>query len=79
MLKYRGSIIFDIEKYSIDYFIKNNSDLLEKHKSYSWPMNYDTIEELREKLVREEYSYYVISSSYGLNGWILAKNYKTIL
>lgn len=68
-----GSIIFDIEKYDIIRFLKNNSDLLKKQKNYCWPMVYDTEKELAEKLLEGEYSYYVISSSYGLNGWVLAK------
>lgn len=71
-----GSIIFDIEKYDIIRFLKNNSDLLKKQKNYCWPMAYDTEEELTEKLLEGQYSYYVISSSYGLNGWILAKSYE---
>lgn len=74
-----GSIIFDIEKYEIVQFIKDNIDLLKKQKNYCWPMDYNTDQELIEKLCKEQYSYYVISSSYGLNGWILAKNYETIV
>lgn len=75
----RGSIILDLEKYELIKFIENNRDLLRKQKNYGWPMDYDTIEELLERLLQEQYSYYVIYSSYGLNGWVLAKNYETIL
>lgn len=71
-----GSIIFDIEKSDITLFLKNNSDLLKKQKNYCWPMPYRTEEELTEGLLKGQYSYYVISSSYGLNGWILAKSYE---
>lgn len=39
-------------------------------------MDYSTINELEEKLMREQYEYFVISSSYGLNGWVLAKKYE---
>ena len=70
-----GSILFDIEKYDIDIFLKRNMDLLKKKKNYCWPMSYDTEEELVERLTAGQYCYYVISSSYGLNGWILAKRY----
>lgn len=73
-----GSIILDIEKYEISQFIIDNVDLLKKQKNYCWPMNYDTDQDLIEKLLKEHYSYYVISSSYGLNGWVLAKKYETI-
>jgi hypothetical protein len=71
-----GSIIFDIEKYEIGQFLKNNSELLKKKKNYCWPMDYDTEKELTERLLKDQYSYYVISSSYGLNGWVLAKSYE---
>lgn len=74
-----GSIIFDIEEYSLNQFVKDNSKLLEKQKNYCWPMDYDTIKELTENLLKEQFSYYVISSSYGLGGWVLAKNYEIIL
>ncbi|MCT4542102.1 MAG: hypothetical protein N4A63_01025 [Vallitalea sp.] len=74
-----GSIIFSIEKHELFQFIKDNSDLLKKQKDYCWPMYYNTIEELEERLFKDQYSYYVISSSYGLSGWVIAKNYETIL
>lgn len=70
-----GSIIFDIDKYDIIQFLKDNSDLLKTEKNYGWPIDYNTIEELTERLLKDQYSYYVISSSYGLNGWVLAKSY----
>jgi hypothetical protein len=73
----QGSIIFDIEEYEIIQFIEDNSDLLKKQKNYCWPMDYDTAEELAEILLKEQYSYYVITSSYGLSGWIVSKKYET--
>jgi len=71
-----GSIIFDIDKYDITKFMEDNRGLLEKQKNYCWPMYYDTTKELANKLLQEQYCYYVISSSYGLSGWILAKSYQ---
>ncbi|GAA0134814.1 hypothetical protein YSY43_16540 [Paenibacillus sp. YSY-4.3] len=71
-----GSIIFDVNEYELSYFFKDNHELLEKQKNSCWPMEYDTIEELTEKLVKEQYTYYVVTSSYGLNGWVLAKKYE---
>lgn len=70
-----GSILFDIEKYDVNLFIKRNSDLLKKKKNYCWPMSYNTEDELAERLIADQYCYYAISSSYGLNGWVLAKRY----
>ncbi|WP_327195502.1 hypothetical protein [Paenibacillus alvei] len=71
-----GSIIFDIDNYDIHHFIEDNKEILEEQKNYGWPMDYSTINELEEKLMREQYEYFAISSSYGLNGWVLAKKYE---
>ncbi|MDK8179599.1 hypothetical protein [Paenibacillus sp. UMB4589-SE434] len=71
-----GSIILDIDTYDIHHFITDNKELLEKHKNYSWPMDYTTIDELEGKLIQEQYKYFIISSSYGLSGWVLAKKYE---
>ncbi|WP_438350662.1 hypothetical protein ACP8HI_08480 [Paenibacillus sp. FA6] len=71
-----GSIIFDIDNYEIHHFIEENKEILEKQKNYCWPMEYKTINELEEKLMIEQYKYCVISSSYGLSGWVLAKKYE---
>ncbi|MBT2283614.1 hypothetical protein J7E78_08705 [Paenibacillus polymyxa] len=71
----QGSIILDISTFDIDRFSKHNKELLEKQKNYGWPMHYETIEDLLEYLQNENYNYYVISASYGFNGWIVAKEY----
>ncbi|MCU6711560.1 hypothetical protein M6D81_22955 [Paenibacillus sp. J5C_2022] len=68
-----GSILFDIERYEIDSFLKGNKEILEKRKPYCWPTYYESLDELRELLIKDEYKYYVIGSSYGFNGWVLAK------
>lgn len=72
------SILFDIEKYEINQFLKDNNELLLKKKNYGWPMDYRAIEELEEWLMKEQYSYYVISASYGLSGWVLARRMEII-
>ena len=72
------SIIFDICKYDVNKFIKDNNQLLNKRKNYCWPIDYDNIEELISTLEKEEYNYYIISSSYGLEGWVLAKKVKLL-
>lgn len=73
-----GSIIFDIEKYDLDQFLKDNNDLLIEHKNHWWPIRYDDIDQLMEILINEQYSYYVIFASYGLSGWVLAKEYQVL-
>lgn len=54
-------------------FIEGNLELLERHKPYCWPTYYNTLDELREMLINKQYEYYVIFSSLGLNGWVIAK------
>ncbi|OIB04965.1 hypothetical protein AK95_15260 [Paenibacillus sp. LC231] len=71
----QGSIILDISKYEVSRFLKHNKELLKKQKNYGWPMHYEKIEDLLEHLQNEKYNYYVISASYGLNGWVSAKKY----
>ncbi|WP_426451952.1 hypothetical protein ACP26L_07700 [Paenibacillus sp. S-38] len=70
-----GSIILDIQEYGLKGFFEDNKELLEKQKDYCWPLHYDSIDELSVRLTTEGYLYYVIYSSYGLNGWIVAKQY----
>ncbi|ETT32249.1 hypothetical protein C162_31944 [Paenibacillus sp. FSL R7-269] len=71
----RGSIILDISKFEISRFVKSNKELLEEQKDSAWPMYYEKIEDLLEYLINEQYNCYVISASYGLNGWVIAKEY----
>lgn len=68
-----GSVLNDIDEKDIESFLKENKKLLEEREGYCWPMYYKTIEELKENLLNEEYLYYIINSSYGLSGWVLAK------
>lgn len=72
----QGSIIFDISTFEVSRFLKSNKELLEKQKNYGWPIHYEKPEDLLELLQNEKYNYYVISASYGLNGWVIAKGYK---
>lgn len=73
-----GSIILKIERYDIIEFLEDYSELLKKLKPYCWPFFYKTEEELRERLLKGQYFYYVILSSYGLNGWVVAKDYEAV-
>lgn len=70
-----GSILFGIEKCGIEHFVYENQSLLQKYKDYCWPIDYSTLEELEEYILKGQYSYYHISSSYGLSGWVLSKQY----
>ncbi|MCL6660004.1 hypothetical protein PAEN_08155 [Paenibacillus amylolyticus] len=69
-----GSIILDLDEWDVEHFIPHNRELLESGKGYGWPVSYVSYEELQTRLIEEKYKYMVISSSYGLSGWVLAKN-----
>lgn len=73
-----GSVLFDIEMYEIESFLKGNKEILEERKPYCWPVSYESLDELRELLINNEYKYCVIGSSYGFNGWVLAKKIEII-
>lgn len=67
------SIILDIVESEIDLFVAENKDLLNERKDYSWPMDYDHESELMNYIKENDYKYYIIQASYGLNGWVLSK------
>jgi len=69
----KGSIILDVEEYSLDYFLMAGSALVKERECSGWPIFYKTENELMEFFQANEYKVFEISSSYGLNGWIFAK------
>lgn len=71
-----NSIILCVEDLAIEAFIKDNREELEAKKQYCWPIYFEDIQSLQLFLIRNSYRYIRISSSYGLCGWILAKNFK---
>ncbi len=72
----KGSILLDISTSEISQFLQHNQELLAKQKSYGWPIDYTTNEELITHLQKENLNYYIISASYGLSGWVVAKRYE---
>jgi hypothetical protein len=68
------NIIFEIEQLPLEKFFVRNEKLIEKGKNYGWPIMYKTLNELLDKLQNAKQSYFVIHSSLGLSGWILAEN-----
>ena len=70
------NIILDIEECNIDNFIKDNLPILKKKIQECWPVDYQNIQGLKDFLIRNDYKYIKIISSYGMNGWVLAKAFK---
>ncbi|WEG18948.1 hypothetical protein PQ478_10805 [Alkalihalophilus pseudofirmus] len=68
-----NSILLDIVEEDVHLFASKNKELLHRSKDYSWPMNYENIKELVRYIKQNNYTYYQVQASYGLNGWVLAK------
>ena len=73
-----GTVIFDIKERPLSHFLKSEKITLEISKSSAWPMWYETEEELCSFLQENEFKAFHIGSSYGLNGWVIAKNMELI-
>lgn len=74
----KGSIILAITVSNISGFIAGHAEILQTGKNYSWPATYESIEELEKKLTEAGYKCMNLYSSYGLNGWILAKDLEVV-
>ncbi|WP_430606351.1 hypothetical protein IGJ55_002043 [Enterococcus sp. AZ170] len=72
------SIILDLDELDIKYFFSSNKDLLEEKKNSGWPLMYSSVEELEKMLQESDIRYYVLYSSYGMTGWVLAEKVKII-
>lgn len=74
----KGSIILALTEWDIPSFINGNAEMLQKGKSYGWPTRYESIDELQKELMEGKYRYISLLSSYGMNGWILAKHVEIV-
>ncbi|MGY3777880.1 hypothetical protein [Isobaculum melis] len=72
------SIILDLEEHSLEDFYKYNQSLFEQKEKVNWPVKYHSPLELRQILDDKELKYYSIAASYGLNGWVLARNCEVV-
>jgi hypothetical protein len=69
-----GNILFGIEERDVESLVQDEADLFAESWRWGWPpVEYDgnletLVAALRQRLVRA----YLISSSYGLSGWVLA-------
>lgn len=70
------NIISDIQECEINCFINDNQEELKKMEGYCWPIDYQSNQDLIDFLIFNEYKYIKINSSYGMFGWILAKDYQ---
>ncbi len=71
----QDNILFDVEEITVDEFFQQYQKLLQKSLSYGFPACCSA-EELREQMVREKIRVFVIGSSLGLCGFVLAQKVK---
>lgn len=68
------NIILDITQVTIDHYINSNKDQLAQSLRYAFPACFDSVDALKERLQKENYNIYEISSSLGLCGTVIAKD-----
>ncbi len=68
------SIILDLEERPLDNFFTDNEKLLINGMDYGWPIMVDNLDNLKKEVTTSNLKYYVIRSSYGLNGFVLSES-----
>lgn len=69
-----GTLLFDITETSAQHLYAAHKDLFERRKNYGWPvLSYRTVEELMQMLTSQNMRVFDISSSCGLNGFVMAQ------
>ncbi len=68
------NVLSTLKEEDINKFLKLNQAYLEESLNYGSPRYLDSISELKEFLKNNDYKVYFLSASFGMNGWILAKD-----
>ena len=68
----QDNILFGMDEITADVFFKQYKEMLDRTVSYGFPACC-SIEELRERMEREHIRVFVIDSSLGLSGFVLAQ------
>lgn len=69
-----GTILFGIEETSPEQVYADYHSIFESNKNYGWPkIRYDTEAELLAALEAQAVKGFLISSSYGMDGFVLAQ------
>lgn len=71
----QDNILFDMDEITADVFFEQYKEMLDRTVSYGFPACC-SIEELRERMDREHIRIFVIASSLGLCGFVLAQEVK---
>ena len=74
-----STILFDIEEASPEQVYADYRNLFERNKNYGWPeIRYDTEAELLAALKSKGVKGFLISSSYGMDGFVLAQEMRLL-
>ena len=73
-----GNILFDIEEWPPDNFFKEYKETLNTISRYGFPLDFNTGQEFCDVLSKKNMKIFVINSSYGLSGWLIAENMKLL-
>ena len=69
-----GTILFDVEEATLEQVYSAYQQVFERDKGYGWPnINYNTQTELVAALKARNIKGFLISSSYGMDGLVLAR------
>ncbi len=69
------TIIFDIEEAALEDVYAEYEDLFSRLKNYAWiTFDYESKEDLFQKMREKNVKAFTINSSYGLAGWVWAEN-----
>jgi hypothetical protein len=75
-----GNILFDIEEVSAESIIaEKTAEFQEGHRLSGWPRFWrDSLDEVRSYLREQATRGFEISSSYGMSGWVLARDMQMV-
>jgi len=74
-----GTIIFDVQEMDLSKLLKECSAMFDYGWRYGWPRGWDKNKEEIEVFVRRmNMRAFVLSASYGMTGWVLAKDVSKI-
>jgi hypothetical protein len=69
-----GNILFDIAETPLEQILQDHADLFDRGRSYGWPaVPHESTEELLRVLRERGIRGYVLSASYGMEGFVLAE------
>jgi hypothetical protein len=71
----QGNILFDIDEVDLRAVLEEYAPLMQRLKNYGWPIVEYTDSQDLERILRERGTHaYLLSSSYGLSGFVFASN-----